>query len=897
MIPRPVEGDGERWHALDAQAVADRLRTGKAGLTQAEAERRLAAYGPNELEAAPPESALRVFFRQFESPLIYILLVAMAITVVLGAFIDAGVIAAAILLGVVIGFFQERRAEESVRALMRLLSPKARVVRDGKILEIESRLLVPGDRVLLESGARVPADIRLDTATALRIDESLLTGESVPVAKQTAPLAADCPLADRSNMAFTGSIVTTGRGQGWVVETGRTTELGAIAETIRRAEKIETPLQQRMAQFSRIVALAILAACVVSFAIGAARGHALGDMFILAVALAVGAIPESLPVILTVTMAVGVRRMARRHAIVRRLPAVETLGSTTVIGSDKTGTLTENRMTLTEVWAGGRLHAIPREGRVPEDEALRSALFAGAMTNEADFWFEGEELQSRGDPTEVALLLAAGRAGMDHRALRATHEAIREVPFEPALKYSAVLRRLPEGPTVFVKGAPETVLAMCETMRGPLGSAPLDPERIRAANRDMASRGLRVLAVAHRTLREIPADGVPVEGLEFLGLVGMVDPPRAGVREAIRGCQEAGMRVLMITGDHADTAVAIGRMLGLAQEGDRAIDGVELARLSDEELQRVVREHTVFARVAPEDKLRIVRALRASGEVVAVTGDGVNDAPALRGADIGIAMGRSGTDVAREASDMVLTDDNFVSIYAAVSEGRITFDNLRKATFFLLSTAAAEIFTLLTALAVGLPSPFLPAQLLWLNLVTNGVQDLALAFEPGEKGILRRPPRPRREGILSGLLWERLVVTGLVMGAGTLFLYVTDLQEHGSVERARTVAMTTMVIYQAFHLGNCRSERLSAIAKSPFSNLFLLGSTAAALAVHVGSLFFGPTQFVLRFVPITDARTWGRMVLVATSILVAIELHKLLRKGTMPLREFFTSEWGASREA
>lgn len=885
--------ESETWHALEAREVAERLGTGPEGLSEEEVARRRERFGLNELAEAPPESAWIVFFRQFASPLTYILLVALGITVVLREFIDASVIALAIFLDVIIGFFQERKAEASVRALMRLLSPKARVMREGHVQEIESRLLVPGDRVLLESGARVPADLRLDTATALMVDESLLTGESLPVHKQTAPLDPSLPLADRANMVYTGSIVTTGRGQGYVVETGTTTELGAIAESIRRERKLDTPLQQRMIQFSHVIAIGILFACVSSFVIGTIQGHSIKDMFVLAVALAVGAIPESLPVILTVTMAVGVRRMAARNAIVRRLTAVETLGSTTVVGSDKTGTLTENRMTVTELWVDGRSLPLPREGSIVPSPTLRAALKAGVLTNEADVWSEGESLETRGDPTEVALLLAAGRAGLSHQALRMENQVLGEIPFEPALQYSASLRQTPEGPMVFVKGAPERVLSMCRSILGEEGIRPIDEAEVLAANREMAARGLRVLALAHLPLEKAPGKFEPDElpnDLVLLGLAGMVDPPRPGVKEAIAGCQEAGMRVVMITGDHAETARAIGRELGIAVKGERAISGAEIAALGDEELRQVVRDHSVFARVAPECKLRIVRAFQANGEVVAVTGDGVNDAPALRGSDIGIAMGRSGTDVAREASDMVLADDNFVSIYAAVSEGRITFENLRKATFFLLSTAAAEILALLTALTVGLPSPFLPAQLLWLNLVTNGLQDMALAFEPGEKGILRKPPRPRKEGILSALMWERLVVTGLVMGAGALYVFVRDLQEFGSPDRARTVAMTTMVLYQAFHVGNSRSERLSVFAKSPFSNLFLFVSTAAALGVHVASTYWGPTQFVLRFEPITDWETWARMVLVSTSILFAMELHKVFRRGGLSLREVYGFE-------
>ena len=893
-----MDAPGEQvpWHALDVEEVAVRLGTAPPGLAQAEVEARLVRFGENQLEEVPPPSNLTILVNQFRSPLIYILLAAALVTVVLGKYVDAGVIAVVLTLNAAIGFVQERGAEVSVRALMRLMAPRARVLRDGKEWEVASRQLVPGDVVLLESGVRIPADLRLVSTSALAVDESLLTGESVPVAKQARLLVEGLALADRTNMVYTGTIVTGGRARGYVVATGARTELGAIAGQMRTQVETATPIQQRMRRFARVVSIAVGVSASLGFGLGVALGNAPEDMFLLAVALSVAAIPEGLPVVLTIALAVGVRRMARRHAIIRRLPAVEALGSTTVIGSDKTGTLTENRMTVEELWAGGRSFPVPGEpdrleslgdaaSLISEHRPLYLTLLAGVLTNEADVYSTERGFESRGDPTEAALLVVAARMGIEHEEVRAAHPLFAEIPFEPERRYSASVRVRDGRYLVFVKGAPERVLAMCTSRMDDEGARPLDSTAVLDAARQMASRGLRVLAMAYLDLPHPPHGAEEVrepEGLVFLGLAGMLDPPRAGVQEAISGCQAAGIRVVMITGDHAATAQAIARQLGIAQEGAPVLSGTELADMEGGGLGEQVRQVSVFARVAPEQKLRVVRALQGQGEVVAVTGDGVNDAPALKAADIGVAMGEGGTDVAREAADMVLADDNFVSIYAAVEEGRVTFDNLRKATFFLVSTGAATVLTLLVALVLRWPIPFVPAQLLWLNLVTNGLQDVALAFEPGEPGVLERPPRRKAEGIVSPLLWERTVVAGLVMAAGTLALFRWELEVTGSLQRAQTVALTTMVLFQMFQVGNSRSEMQSVFAKSPFSNLFLLASTVAALTVHVAALHLAPTQYVLRVVPVTELAAWGRMVGVAATLVVAMELHKWLRRPLRP---------------
>jgi calcium-translocating P-type ATPase len=876
------------WHALERDAVERELGAHPEGLSEPEVEERRALHGPNALEEAPPPSALALLVRQFRSPLIYILLAAGVVTVLVDELIDAAVIGAVLVLNAIIGFTQERRAEVSVRALMQLLSPRTRVVRAGREREIESRALVPGDVVLLESGMRVPADVRLVVANALTVDESLLTGESVPVGKRVATVAAAAPLAERSGMAYAGSIIATGRARGYVVATGGRTELGRIAEQIRAERDTGTPLQHRMDRLARVIVIAVAASCGAGFALGIALGYPVTEMFTLAVALAVAAIPEGLPVVLTITLAVGVSRMARRNAVVRRLPAVETLGSTSCIGSDKTGTLTENRMTVEELRAGGvaarpgAAEAPPLEG---DDGALRLAAVVGVLANEAEAWRSDGRLEARGDPTEVALLLAADRLGYPHQEIRAAYDSFAEIPFEPERQYSASIRHRDGRWFTAAKGAPERILSMCRDAIGPGGRAPLDRRRVAEEAAEMASRGLRVLALAwreHAAAPSGPEDVREPEELSFVGLVGMMDPPRAGVRDAIAGCRAAGIRVAMITGDHAATASAIARQIGIHEGEAPVLTGVDLAGLDDEALRARVRHILVFARVAPDQKLRIVKALQANGEVVAVTGDGVNDGPALKAADIGVAMGRSGTDVAREAADMVLTDDDFVSIYAAVQEGRVTFDNVRKATFFLVSTGAAAIVSILAALVLGMPIPFVAAQLLWLNLVTNGLQDVALAFEPGEPGVLERPPRPRREGILSRVLWERTAVSGVVIAVGTLVNFSWALDRFDSLEEARTVALTTMVLFQMFQVGNSRSEYTSIFRIDPLSNRFLFFATAGALAVHVGALYFAGTQFVLRVVPLQDLEAWARIVGAAATILVAVELHKWLRRGGAP---------------
>ncbi len=866
------------WHALPPAQAAARLGTDGQGLSTGEARRRREQYGRNRLPEQPPTPAWLVLLRQFRSPLIYILLIATVVTLLLREFLDTVVIVIALAVNAGIGFGQERRADQAVRALAQLVVPQARVVRDGQERLVDSRDLVPGDLVLLEPGSRVPADLRLMHVTGLRVDESLLTGESTPVTKQVEPVPAAAPLADRHSVAYTGAMVTSGRAWGLVVATGEATELGAIAGLIRGERVAETPLQQRMTRFARVIGLAVAVTAGVAFGSGLWLGGTVEEMFLTAVALAVAAVPEGLPIAVTVAMALGVRRMAQRHAIMRRLAAVETLGSVTVIGSDKTGTLTENRMTVREIWTDDGFHPV---GEVPAaGSPLAWTLTAGVLTNEAEAYWTEAGIEATGDPTETALLVAAIESGLVPDELRDRHAVFADIPFEPARKYSASIRQRDGRHLVVAKGAPERILGMCSHRWTGQGPAPLDPEGVNAAAAELAARGLRVLALAGRELPEpvpTPAQVGEPTGLALFGLVGMLDPPRAGVAEAIADCRAAGIRVVMITGDHAVTARAIADTLGIAGPGDRVLTGAELAGLTDAQLRQLVPEVAVYARAAPEDKLRVVRALQERGEVVAVTGDGANDAPALRAAAVGVAMGRGGTDVAREAADVVLTDDNFVSIADAVTEGRVTFQNIRKVTFFLLSSGVALVLAILLGLWWGWPLVMLPAQLLWLNIVTSGVQDVALAFEPGDRTLRRRPPRSPREGILNGVLWWRAGLAGAVMAAGTLLMFWWEWERTGSVSQAQTVAATTMVLFQALHVGNARAVRRSVWQLSPFSNRFLLIGTVVSLAIHVAAIYLPPTQWLLRFEPV-DFSAWIRMVAVAFSVIVVVEADKVLRR-------------------
>lgn len=884
---------GFQPHRSTPDEVLAELETSLTGLDDDEAQRRLARHGANSIVGTERTRWWRILLHQFTGALVVVLLAAMVVSFAIGHWQDAIVIGIVLVLNASVGFIQEFRAENAINSLMSLVAPLATVRRGGERRRIDSALLVPGDIVFLESGDVVPADLRLCEATRLEIDEAILTGESVPSPKLAEALDGDgdLPLAEQRNIAFMGTAVTMGRAKAVVVRTGFETAIGSIAEQIRSAERAETPLQTRMARFGRRISVAIVAASSLAFVIGLVLGEDPGEIFLTAVAIAVSAVPEGLPVVMTIALAVSVRRMANRNVIVRRLPAVETLGSCTVILSDKTGTLTQNRMTVRAIWAGGENYEVTGSGLDPEGEIRHAdepaaitagspiyrTILVGLLCNHADLQHRAEDgWVPVGDPTEVALLRLASKGALDREALIDAHPLLDEVPFEPAQQFAATIHGDPDDPLVLVKGAPERVIEMCSDFPSAEGAHAFSADDVRQVTTGLAAHGLRVLAMATAHGPQAVQDVRAREprGLRFAGLVGMIDPPRPESAAAVTACHQAGVRVLMVTGDHAATGLAVALSIGIAHAGDEVLMGAAIARLSDAELLTALQRSTVLARMSPADKLRIVRVLADAGEIVAVTGDGVNDAPALKAAHVGAAMGERGTDVAKEASEIVLTDDNFASVSAAIEEGRTAFSNIRKATFFLISSGVGELLAIIVSLAMRMPLPLLPAQILWLNIVTNGIEDVALAVEPGEKEEFRRPPRPPREGIISKLLFIRTLLAGVVMAAGTLVVF--SIEWNGDPERlayARVAALTTLVMFQVFHVGNCRSERSSAFRTSPFSNRFLFFGVVASALLHVGAMHFGPTQNLLRLEPLR-AETWFLLIPVALTIIVAMELHK-----------------------
>ncbi len=890
------------YYKMELEEVFKEFESDPSGLSREEAAKRLEKYGTNTLEAAEEFNILQAFLSQFGDPLIYILLVAAAFTAFIRHFIDMWVILAVVLINAAIGFTQELKAEQAIRALAALAAPQAHVVRDGRMIELESAELVPGDVVLLASGVRVPADLRLFEVNRLEINESALTGESLGARKDIKLLTEEHPVTgDLHNMAFMGTLVLSGRGRGLVVGTGQRTELGKISEQVRRVKSAPTPLQVQLSKFSRWLGYAILAVSAAAVLLGLALGRPLADMILTGIALAVGAIPEGLPVVVTITFSIGVKRMADKNAIIRRLPAVETLGSTTVIASDKTGTLTKNEMTVQVIWCGDHTYRVSGVGfqpdgeivdsngqrvNLPETRALELCLRAGLLANESRLAFDEERgYYPEGDPTEVSLIVSALKGGLDPDVQDGLYPTLDEIPFESDLMYMATLRRDTGGDNnlVFVKGAPERVLQMCTMIVSNSGEEEAtldDPEKILDRYHDMASEGLRVLALAYRrepgAVTELNSELLE-SGLTLIGLQGMMDPPREEVFQAVEQAKRAGVRVIMVTGDHQSTAVAIARRLKMVEgESVPVIAGQELERMPDEELYNRVGDVNIFARVTPLHKLRIVQQLIKRGEVVAVTGDGVNDTPALKAAHIGVSMGKGGTDAARETSDMIVTDDNFASIFAALKEGRVVFDNIRKVILFLLSTGLAQIILILIALLSGIPLPLLPAQILWLNLVSNGLQDVALAFEPGEEGIIHLPPRQKNEPVISRLMAERLVIIGVVIALGTLFTFVWSLQRGYNIEHARTVALTTIVLFQLFNVFNVRSEKVSILHMRLLSNPFLFFSVAASIMAQVVIVYLPAFQFVFRTFPLFFL-DWIVITVVAITVLAVVEGEKALR--------------------
>jgi Ca2+-transporting ATPase len=890
------------WHELPVSQVAQLLETNLvSGLSEAEAESRLNKYGPNKVTEKPGTPPWKRFLLQFHQPLIYILLLASGVTLALDEAVDGSVIFGVVLILAVTGYIQETRAEGAIRALTKMLIAATTVRRDRRKKRVPSIELVPGDIVLLQSGDRVGADLRLVRVRSLEIDESMLTGESLPARKHVDPRTLETVLADRSNLAFAGTLVTRGEAEGVVWATGDQTETGRIARLISEAVELSTPLMRRVAQFSRILLWLILALAAFTFAVGVWRGEKIVEMFVAAVALAVGAIPEGLPAAVTITLAIGVARMARRRAIIRKLPAVETLGSTTVICSDKTGTLTKNQMTVQEIFAGGQRYEVTGTGYdsngviqadgkpvvLENHPALMACLRAGLLCNDSVIIRDNGKARVEGDPTEAALIVAAEKAGLARTAARRELERLDAIPFEPEHQFMATLHRGKDGRIIYKKGAIERVVGRCATMQSQDGSElPIDREKIRASGEAMAAKGLRVLAFAQRTgmvdQRELVHEHV-ARDLTFLGLEGMLDPPRPEAIAAVQRCQKAGIEVKMITGDHLLTARAVAHQIGLRGRSDlevpNAITGRELERTSDEALPSIAENSAVFARVSPEQKLRLVKALQSRGQVVAMTGDGVNDAPALKQADIGIAMGISGTDVAKSAADMILTDDNFASIEAAVEEGRGIFDNLKKFIVWTLPTNVGESFVLLAAILLGTALPMLPVQLLWINMTAVTLLGTMLVFEPKEADLMDRPPRDPNKPILTFPLFMRTGFVSLLMLVGAFALFLWELRhESASLAEARTAVVNAIVMVEAFYLLNCRSLSRSIFSLGFFSNPWVLLGIGLIIAVQLLFTYAPVMNRLFHSAPI-DADSWSRILAVAVVAFAAVELEKWIRFG------------------
>lgn len=882
--------------------VLARLQTSRKGLSGAEAADRLERFGPNALAHGAPPSPVQVFLRQFASPLIYVLLLAALVSMVIREWSDAALIAAVLLVNAIIGTLQEYSAQRAAEALSNLVTTKARVLRDGDATLIGSENLVPGDVVRLESGDKVPADMRLLSGRDLEVDESLLTGESATVIKDDeAALPAECALGDRLNMVFAGTMVVRGRQHAVVVNTASNTQLGKIAEGVLNRRPAKAPLIVRMERFTRRVAMAVGVASVAMAAIALTRGTAIDEVFLLAVALAVSAIPEGLPVALTVALAIGMQRMAKRNVIVRRLVAVEALGSCTFIATDKTGTLTENRLSARRVVVPGAepwevtgatteptgTIVSPLGGLAPEEQDTMARLSRTAvLANDGFLGRRDDGWVTDGDAVDVALLIMAHKAGTIRSELISASPELATIPFESERQFCASFNEVGGAPRAFVKGAFERILTFCDTMATPDGDVPLDPAAIEAQAEALARQGYRVIGLAEGAAAPGP-DGQfsddRLKDMTFLGLVGAIDPLRAEAKAAVTACRAAGIEVAMVTGDHPTTAATIAGELNLIDGPEQVVTGPQLKAASDEaEMDALVRGGRVFARVEPQQKLQMVQSLQRSGYFVAVSGDGANDAPALRAAQVGVAMGENGTDVARETADIIITDDNFSSIVAGVEEGRIAYANVRKVIFLLISTGAAELVLFALSLMAGLPLPLLAVQLLWLNLVTNGIQDVALAFEPGEGNELRQPPRSPKEPVFNRLMIERVLISALVMGVVAFLLFKWFLDNGFTVDQARNSTLLLMVLFENVNVFNSRSETLSAFRHNPLTNKLLLIGTVVAQLIHIGAMYTPWISDVLRIEPVSFSH-WVTLLTAALTILLMMELHKAAHNRLRPV--------------
>ncbi|MHA6247584.1 cation-transporting P-type ATPase [Pontibacter sp. CAU 1760] len=887
------------WHSLEITDVERHLLvSGSKGLTDAEAEKRLAHYGPNAITPKQQQNVFVRFLLQFNQPLIYILLIATLVTLFLGEYLDSLVIFSVVFINAIIGFIQESKALKAIDALSKSMALRAQVIRAGTKKNIDAQLLVPGDVVLLQSGDKIPADVRLIHVRDLKVDESALTGESMAVEKNTAPVKADEVTGDRFSMGYASTVATYGQGKGIVVATGDATEVGKIQKSILGAEDLQTPLTIKIRKFSHLLLQVILALSVIVFGVGLLRGETAGEMFMVAVALAVGAIPEGLPVAVTIMLALGVSKMAGRRAIIRKLVAVETLGSTNVICSDKTGTLTENQMTVQEIYAGGSYYTVTGLGYDPSGEirpieaaasghlnkALEQCMKAGMLCNESVLRQQEDRWNIDGDPTEGALLVAARKWGLEEGKLQSEFPRVDTIPFESEYQYMATLHASIR-PVLYIKGSVEAILARSTFAMNPDGAlAALDKNIINAEVNRMAALGLRVLAFATMEMPEnqgtIGHSDVASQ-FAFVGLQGMIDPPRREAIEAVKLCQNAGIDVKMITGDHAVTASTIAGQIGLAgkRENGRlvAVTGKELQNMGDQEIEELVTNTSVFARVSPDQKLRLVKSLQARGKIVAMTGDGVNDGPALKQANIGIAMGITGTDVAKDAADMVLTDDNFSSIEGAVEEGRGVFDNLTKFIVWTLPTNLGEGLVILTAIVLGTQLPVQPVQILWINMTTAVFLGLMLAFEPMEPDIMNRPPRPANEPILNFELIMRTLLVGFLLLIASFGLYLYERRILGaSLSEAQTVAATVFVVLESAYLINCRSLIKPLRQIGYFSNMWIFYGILAMFFFQALFIYMPFMNKLFHSSPI-GLMSWLRILGAGVLLFAIVSIEKIIR--------------------
>jgi Ca2+-transporting ATPase len=890
------------WHAMTIDEIAAELGASTSrGLSSARAAELLARDGPNQIRAARRESPLLMFLRQFASLVIWVLIAAALISIALGERLDGAAIIAIVVLNALVGFAQEYRAEQAVAALSNLTAPRARVIRDGQSQLVPAAVIVRGDLLVLAEGDLTAADARLVEAAMLRVNEAPLTGESEPVAKSIDRRPSQTPLAERGNMVFLGTSIVGGSGLAIVVATGMETEVGRIARLIETASPGDTPLQRRLNRLGLRLLWACLAIVVIVFVLGLLRRVALLDLFLEAVSLAVAAIPEGLPAVVTIALALGVHKMVRRKALVRRLPAVETLGSVQVICTDKTGTLTVGQMTARRLVTGPRIFNLTGEGYsthgailsgaseagIATDPVLGDLLIAAAACNDAEIPMRNGQPCGAGDPTEVALLVAAAKAGVTRASIEAEMPRISVIPFSSDRKRMTVVRRRAETRWAFVKGAPEVIIERCTKIRADSGEIQMsaaDRARMLEASALMANDALRVLAFAHRIMDD--ADGAqaqtatadaPIEhDLTFLGLAGLQDPPRAEAREAIDRCKLAGIRIVMITGDHRETAAAIGRELRIVQRGGQVLTGSELERIDQRDLMAAVERVCVYARVTAEHKLRIVRAWKARGKIVAMTGDGVNDAPALKEATIGVAMGIAGTEVAKQSADIIIADDNFASIVAAVEEGRGIYDNVVKTLSYLMGGNAGELIVMLVAALSGWPLPLLPIQLLWINLVTDGLPALALATDPIEPDVLTRPPRDPQAEIIDRAFFARLAFTGGLTAGAALVAFAWELYRHGSTESARDAAFCTLVIAELLRAFGARSTVRTLWAVGLFSNMRLFMIVAASFALQIAIFFTPPLEVIFKTSPVSPAML-ARWIVLGAIPLSVLEVVKVVR--------------------